>query len=218
MSAQDQFFADLEPENRQAALLVVQVGGMPQELQIITQVADYDESAGGLRPVRSYIVRVLGALEHHVVNFGMTVDEVRLVSEHPLLYQYNKKPTAVFCRGEVENVDEVVLDLAQAHASVFKRWRHFPEYFNPEQSLHSILSAGGGLVGQMPAPLAESVVKVLEHHGFETRTAEGEAYTERNDHKQLQPQPLSVLTFGASYFVSYAFSFDVMRGKQKEVE
>ena len=37
----EQFFKDLDGENRQAALLVAQVGAAPNELQLITQVAEY---------------------------------------------------------------------------------------------------------------------------------------------------------------------------------
>jgi len=211
----EQFFADLEGENRQAALLVAQVGASPNELQLITQIADYDEAAGGLRPIRSYIIRVLGVLEHRIVNFGTTVNDVKIVDEHPLLYEYTTKPTAVFFRGTVENPDAVVMDIAQAHATTFYPWRHFPQYLNMEQALSTLIESGGGLLGQMPAPLAEKVVKVLEHHNLEHKTAEGEPYIKLHDNPALLQSTLKVLLFGGSYFVSYGFSIQEMKGRNQ---
>lgn len=217
MSHREQFFEDLAGENRQAALLVSQVGGMPQELQIITQVAEYDEVAQGLRPIRTYIIRVLGVLEHRIVNLGTTVEDVKLETDHPLLYQYTQKPTALFFRGEIENTDSITVDMLQAYATTFGPWRQFPEYMNTDQSLQSLLKSGGGLLGQMPEALATNLQKVFEHHNLETKITQGTPYAE--EHKNpMQDQPLSVLVFGASYFVSYAFSFDVMQGRKGKNE
>lgn len=209
----EQFFADLAGENRQAALLVAQVGASPNELQLIIQIAEYDESVAGLRPIRSYIIRVLGVLEHQIVNFGTTVNDIQIVDDHPLLYEYTQKPTAVFFRGEVENPDSVVMDIAQAHATTFFPWRHFPHYLNTEQSLSALFEAGGGLLGQMPAPLADSLVKVLTHHGLEHKIAEGDPYIKLHDNPALLQTTLKVLLFGASYFVSYGFSIQEMKGR-----
>lgn len=210
---QEQFFADLQGENRQLALLVAQVGAAPTELQLITQVAEYDEEAEGLRPVRSYIVRVLGVLEHRIQNLGTTVDNVQLLDDHPLLYEYTTPPTAVFFRGSVNNPDALLMDIAQAHSSTFQGWRHFPQYLNVEQPLASLLSSGGGLLGQMPKPLAERVLKVLEHHKLETKTAQGTPYVGLHDNPALLQTPLKLLIIGSSYFVSYGFSFQEMRRK-----
>ena len=209
----EQFFADMAGENRQVALLLAQVGASPTELQLITQIAEYDEAASGLRPIKSYIIRVLGVLEHRVVNFGTTVNEVQILEEHPLLYEYTQKPTAVFFRGDVPNPDALVMDIAQAHATTFFPWRHFPHYLNTEQSLKSLVEAGGGLLGQMPAPLANSLIKVLEHHGLEHKIAEGEPYIKQHDNPALLQTALKVLLFGKSYFVAYGFSIQEMKGR-----
>ncbi|MCA9891281.1 MAG: hypothetical protein KC546_23050, partial [Anaerolineae bacterium] len=66
MDKREQFLADVAPEDHHAALLVAQVGAMPTELQLVIDVARYDESVEGLRPLRSYIVRVLGVVEHQI--------------------------------------------------------------------------------------------------------------------------------------------------------
>jgi hypothetical protein len=209
----EQFFADLQGENRQAALLVAQVGAAPTELQLICQIAEFDESVEGLRPIRSYIIRALGILEHRIVNFGTTVGNVEILTEHPLLDEYTKTPTAVFFRGKAENPDALVLDIAQAHAQTFYPWRHFPQYLNTEQALNSLIESGGGLLGQMPAPLAERVLKVLAHHKLETKTAEGTPYIKVHDNPALLQMALKVLLFGGSYFVAYGFSIQEMKGR-----
>jgi hypothetical protein len=206
MSKLEQFLDDMKSENRQAALLMVQVGGMPTELQAVVQVADYDEQVKGLRPVRSYIVRVLGAIEHRVVSLGTTTDEVSLETSHPLLYEYSEKPAAVFFRGTPKDTNAIVLDIAQAHATTFQSWRHFPQYLNVEQPLETLFKSGGGLLGQMPSSLAERIIKVLEKHGLEHKVMHGEPHLK----PPIKEQPLQVLLVGESYFVSFAFSVDEM--------
>ncbi len=206
MPKRDQLFQEMQGENRQAALLIAQVGALPTELQLVLQVADYDAKVGGLRPLRSYIIRVLGVLEHRVVNLGTTVHDLKLETQHPLLYEYVEKPAAVFFRGMPQNIDTLVLDIAQAHASTFLGWRHFPVYLNTEQPLATLFASGGGLVGQMPSPLADRIVKVLEKHGLEHKVMVGEPHAK----PPMPDQQLAVLIVGESYFVSFAFSVDEM--------
>jgi hypothetical protein len=213
MPQTEQFLADMQGENRQAALLVAQVGAAPTELQLIVQIAEFDDAVQGLRPIRSYIIRALGILEHRIVNFGTTVGTVEILTEHPLLYEYTKNPTAVFFRGKAENSDALVLDIAQAHAQTFYPWRHFPQYLNMEQPLNSLIESGGGLLGQMPAPLAERLMKVLEYHKLETKTAEGTPYIKTHDNPALLQMSLKVLLMGGSYFVAYGFSIQEMKGR-----
>ena len=62
----------MDGDDRQAAMLVAQVGGMPNELQIILETAQYDDEREGLRPLHNYIIRVLGVTEHRILNLGTT--------------------------------------------------------------------------------------------------------------------------------------------------
>jgi hypothetical protein len=212
----EQFFEDLKDENRQIALLVAQVGASPNEIQLLTEVAELDEKAGGLRPIRSYLIRVLGALEHRVVNLGTTVGTVKIETDHPLLYQYKQKPTAVFFRGKVENPDALTTDIAQAHATTFFPWRHFPEYLNTSQPLSTLFESGGGLIGNMPEALANRIIKVLEHHKLEHKITQDTPYVKLHDNPGLLEMEVKVLLFGASYFVSYGFSIqENKKSKQK---
>lgn len=209
MPKRQQFFEDVRGEDRHAALLVTQVGGMPGELQAIIQIAQLDDEAGGLRPLRSYIVRALGVLDHRVVTLGTTVGDVSLSDDHPLLYEFVTAPTAVFFRGQPDDINATVLDIAQAHASTFGPWRHFPQYLNVEQSLYALLASGGGLLGQMPQPFADEVLKVCQRHGLETHTQVGQPYVKAHANPMGQTEVLALL-LGDSYFVAHAFSFEEM--------
>ena len=163
-------FNDMDGDDRQAALLVVQVGGMPNELQVILETAQFDEEQEGLRPLNNYIVRVLGVTEHRVVNLGTTVEQVYLLDDHPILYQYNKTPVALFVRGNPTDINAIILDIAQAHSEVFGLWRRFPEYMNIEKPLFTLFEEGGGLLGQMPKPLADKLVDVYGETWFRDQT------------------------------------------------
>jgi hypothetical protein len=115
----------------------------------------------------------------------------------------------------VENPDTLVMDIAQAHATTFFPWRHFPQYLNMEKPLGTLFEEGGGLIGQMPEPLAEGIIKVLDHHNLEHKIAQGTPYIKVHDNPALLQSTLQVLIIGASYFVAYAFSIQEMTGKQK---
>jgi len=208
MPKRDKLFEDMQGDDRQAAILVAQVGGMPNELQVILETAQYDEEKQGLRPLNNYIVRVLGVTEHRIVSMGVTVQNIRLLDDHPLLYQYNTTPVALFVRGKPADINAVVLDVTQAHSEVFGFWRRFPEYMNIEKPMFTLFEEGGGLLGQMPKPLADKLVTVLEKHGLETKVVEGQNPTEKNSNPMVDAQKIKVLFIGASYFISYAFSIE----------
>lgn len=210
MPKRDNLFEDMNGDDRQAALLVVQVGGMPNELQLILETAQLDDDQEGLRPLHNYIVRILGVTEHRVVNLGTTVEHMALVDDHPLLYQYNKTPVALFVRGNPTDINAVILDIAQAHSEVFGLWRRFPEYMNIEKPLYTLFEEGGGLLGQMPKPLAEKLVAVMDKHGLETKLIEGENPANKNKNPMVKNQNIQALFIGASYFISYAFSIEEM--------
>lgn len=210
MPKRDKLFQDMAQDDSQAVLLVAQVGGMPGEIQLILETATLDDAADQLRPLNNYIIRVLGAAEHHVVDLGTTVDRVALLDDHPLLYQYNARPVALFFRGQPQNVDELIIDISQAHASTFGPWRNFPQYINLAQPLFTLLGAGGGLLGQMPQPLADRLIPVLEKHGLEHNAMAGKTDQEQHDNPVLQQQKAKVLLIGRSYFIANMFSFEEM--------
>lgn len=207
MPRQQQFFEDMQAEGRQAALLIAQVGAMPSELQLIVQIAQHEEAEGGLRPIRTYIVRVLGVLEHRIMNLGTTTDEVLLTADHPVLFPYSTPSSALFFKGQADDVPTTVLDIAQEHALTFQGWRHFPDFLNVDAPLMTLLASGGGLLGQMPLPLALRLERALQAHGLETKLLQGEIPAK----PPVAGQTLQVFVLGDSYFVSHAFSFEEMR-------
>ncbi len=210
MPKRDQLFSDVQSENGQIVLLAAQASSIPSELQLVVETAEIDPGGKALRPLHNYIIRVLGALEYRIVKFGATVADIQLIEEHPLLYSYNSHATALFFRGEADDVNELVLDIAQAHAVTFQLWRHFPEYLNVQQPLATLFKSGGGIVGHMPEQLAESIAKVLEKHGLETKIMKDKPYTELHNNPVLLQQRPKVLLIGDSYFISYSFSVEEM--------
>lgn len=208
MPKRDKLFKDMQGDDRQAALLVAQVGGMPNELQLIIETAQYDAEADGLRPLHNYVIRILGVTEHRIVNLGTTVPQIQLLDEHPLLYQYNKTPIALFVRGVPDDIHALILDIAQGHSEVFGLWRRFPEYLNIEQPLYTLFAEGGGLLGQMPKPFADKLVTIMNKHNIETKQIEGENPATKNTNPLTPDQRIQALFVGASYFISHAFSID----------
>jgi len=214
MPKRDQLLADMQGEDRHVALLVAQVGAMPTEIQLIVQTARYDEAAQGLHPLHSYIIRVVGATEHRVSTLGMTSSELAWVEDHPLLWQYTQPAAALFFRGQPDDAHALALDIAQAHASTFLGWRHFPDYLSLDKPLYELLSSGGGLLGQMPQALADALVPVLERHGLETKVMQGQSHTSLVE-GPLKQQKLQALLIGDSYFISYMFSVEEMAARPR---
>src|SRR5829696_462204 len=170
MPKREQLLNEIRQESFYGVLLLAQMGGVPNELQLIIQTAEYDPSVEGLRERNRYIVRALGVREHRL-SLGV-FGQMIFADDHPLLYPHNTPRVGVFFRGQVNNVSDVVLDLSQAHASTFGPWRHIAEDINRAAPLVDLLASGGGLLGEMPKPAAERMGRVLEHHHVEHKLIE----------------------------------------------
>lgn len=206
MPKRDKLLGEIEREDGVAAFLMAQAGGMPNELQLFVQTATFIDGEEAFKPQNTYVIRVLGAQEYRINNLGGTVGEITFLDDHPLLLPYNQPAAALFFRGDAPaDVNELIIDLTQTHASTLLPWRHFPEYMNIGQPLVTLFQSGGGLVGQMPLPLAEKMAAVLEKHGLETKIMSGE---DENGHHHNHSQKAQALLIGSSYFVSYAFSVE----------
>ncbi|NDJ60460.1 MAG: hypothetical protein GYB67_05000 [Chloroflexi bacterium] len=209
-SPRDQLISALAAENIYGVLLVAQVGGVPNELQLIIETAEYDESAQGLRPRANYIIRVLGVLEHRLTLgvFGRLL----FTDDHPLLYHHNAPKVAVHFDGKPANINELVLDISQAYASTFGPWRHIAEMgddINRALPLVDLLATGYGLLGTMPRPLAERMARVLEHHKLRaTLAAEANFPTD----SQGRARQATCLLLDESYCIALDFSVEQMGG------
>ena len=166
MPKRDQLLRELQGEQDYGVLLVAQMGGVPNELQLIVETARYDEAAQGLRPKHDYTIRVLGVREHRA-SLGVFGRLNFVESDHPLLYHHNTPRVAVYFDGKPQSVNELVLDISQTYVTTFGQWRHLvdmAEDINRALPMVDLFSSGYGLLGTMPKPLAERIGKVLTHH------------------------------------------------------
>ncbi|MAS35228.1 MAG: hypothetical protein CL610_14545 [Anaerolineaceae bacterium] len=209
MPARDQLIAELQGENEVGILLMGQMGGVPNELQLFIQTAQYDETAQGLRDRNNYLIRVLSVREHRL-SLGL-FGNLFIAEQHPILLHHNEPQIDVLFEGTPADVNELVLDVHQAYASTFGPWRELAADINREQPLVDLLKSGSGRLGTMPKTAAERMGRVLEHHGLTSRL-EGSTTRETTD-EHGRSTLWKLLGIGDSYFVALDFAVDRV-GKQ----
>jgi len=209
MPERQKLFDDLRGENDVGVLLMAQMGGVPNELQVFIQTARYDTEAQGLRDKNGYIIRALSVHEHRL-SLGL-FGNLFIADEHPILLHHNEPRLAVHFEGQPADVYELVLDIHQAHASTFGPWRDLAGDINREQPLVDLLRSGRGLLGTMPQTAAERMARVLEHHHLTARL-EGDGQRRETDEHGHSTQ-WKLLGIGDSYFVALDFAVDVMGQK-----
>jgi hypothetical protein len=207
MPKRDQLLTQVDGERNYGVLLVTQMGGVPNEVQLIVETAEFDEAAQGLRPQGNYIIRALGVREHRITLgvFG----SLKFVDDHPLLYHHNTPRVAVHFDGKPQNVNELVLDISQAYVSTFGPWRHLVDMeddLNRTKPLVDLLATGYGLLGTMPKPLAERMARVLEHHGINASLAEDTSFETEDEHGRSRLMKL--LLIDHSYVIALDFSVE----------
>jgi len=206
MPKTQQLLDDLRGEPDYGIFLAAQMGGVPNELQLMIQTAQFDDQAGGLRPRRQYVVRALGVEEHR---FSLGVfGRLFIADEHPLLYHHNLPPVAVRFEGRPKDVNELVLDIHQAYITTFGPWRELAADINRSQPLVNLLTSGSGLLGTMPPPAAERMAKVLAHHGLKPTLEEKPLYDHEDEHGRSRH--FKLLGIDDSYCVALAFSVEEM--------
>lgn len=206
MPKREKLLSELGSEHDYGIFLAAQMGGVPNELQMIVQTARFDTEKQGLRPRSQYIIRALGIAEHRV-SLGV-FGRLFLADEHPILFHHNEARLAVRFAGKPKDVNELVLDIHQAYVSTFGPWRELATDINREKPLVNLLTSGEGLLGIMPKPAAERMVKVLEHHGLTARL-EGEGIHETQD-EHGRSRLRKLLGIDDSYFVALDFSVEEM--------
>ncbi len=204
MPKRDKLFELLASENALGVLLMVQMDGIPETLQLMITATEVDETTGSLHDKGTFVVRALGVVEHQV-SIGL-FNQMRIVDgEHPLLQQHNTATAALFFRGKIKDPNEALVDVLQAYASTFGPWRHMPLYMNPDKPLLSVLSSEGDLVGSMPKPLADNIGTALEKHGVETKQF-AEPFEEVDEHGLSRLR--QALIIDESYIVALSFTVD----------
>ena len=209
MPERERLLSELADENAVGVLLLAQMGGTPNELQLFIQTAQYDDAAQGLRERGNYIIRVLNTQEHRL-SLGL-FGSLFIAEEHPILLHHNEPKVAVFFTGTPADVNELVLDIHQAYASTFGPWRELVADINREMPLVDLLKSGAGRLGTMPKTAAERMVRVLQHHQLAARLdVEGSREASDGHGRSMLWKLLGV---GDSYFVALDFAVDKM-GKQ----
>ncbi len=211
MPDRNKLLSDIEGLKHYGVLLAVQMGGVPNEIQLIFQTAEFDEAAQGLRPLNNYVIRALGVREHKV-SVGL-FGRLAFMDDHPLLIHHNTPRVAVMFDGAPANVNEMALDLQQAYISTFTVWRHLAEMgsdLNTTIPLTELLAKDDGegskMLGVMPKPLAERVEKVLAHHGLPYHSAQDPDWTDTDEHGRSQLSKL--LLIDQSYVIALDFSVE----------
>ncbi|HLA43358.1 MAG TPA: hypothetical protein VJZ27_07995 [Aggregatilineales bacterium] len=201
-----QILETLESEDHLGVLLAAQLGGTPQEVQLILQTTEYNDTHDALRPIGQYIIRAIGVREHRlsVGLFGTMV----LSHQNALLYPHNEKMIQVYFRGSPENVDSLMIELNQLYGQTYGQYdplRRMAEEINPARPLESLLKGGQGLLGNMPEPFAQKVAALLERHQMKARLLDDE---EANEHRP--PMQFQSLVMDDSFLIAQLFSADPM--------
>lgn len=211
MPKRDELLAALAGDHDVGVLLVAQMGGVPQELQLVIQTATYDEAVQGLREKAPYIVRVLGVREHRV-SLGVFAN-LFFADEHPILHHYNEPMFQIDFKGRPADPNALVLDIQTAWGATFGPWRDIAEDVNREKPLFDLLQMGGGTLGTMPKPAAERMGRVLRHHEMETTLTEVDQGRDGAD-EHGRERKMKLLGIDDSYFIAYEFSVDEMQARK----
>lgn len=212
MPVREQLLRELAGSDDVGVLLVAQMGGVPEEIQLIIQTAQYDADAGGLRERSAYIVRALGVKEHRV-SLGV-FGSLFFAVEHPILYHHNAPRHEVHFSGTPANPNELVLDIQATYSATFGPWRDLGEDITREKPLFDLVQQREGMLGTMPSPIAEKMVKVFEHHNMTAQLKQVFAGRSSKPDEHGRTERLRLLGIDDSYFIAYSFTVEFM-GKQK---
>lgn len=203
----------LAPEDNLGVLLAAQLGGTPQEIQLIIQTTDFidpsdDYPEGALKPSGEYIIRAINVVEHKL-SLGLFRNLVQSDS-NALLYQHNQPIMQVAFTGKTEQVDSLMIDLNQLYGQtygIYEPSRRMAEEINPTQPLATLLSSGEGILGGMPLPFAQKVVKVLAKYDLTATLSEMDTHRPNFE--------FQALVMDDSYVIAQLFSADPMGTRQK---
>ena len=195
---------ELKPEHNLGVLLAAQMGGTPQEIQLILETTEYDEEKEALKPTGQYIIRAVGVLEQKL-SLGL-FNNLVLSTDSPILYRHNENIVQVYFKGQAQNIDALMLDLYQLYGQTYGQYRSMADEVNRSRPLGSLLSQEYGLLGEMPLPFAEKVKPLLARYNLEA------SYIESEDHRP--PFKFQLLVMDDSYIIAQMFSSDPM-GKPK---
>ncbi len=214
MPMREQLLSELEGTNDVGVLLVSQMGGVPEEIQLVVQTAQFDEAAGGLRERTAYIIRGLGVKEHRV-SLGV-FGSLFFAVEHPVLFHHNEARHEISFEGQPTDPNAFVLDIQAAYSYVFGPWRNIGDDINRSKPLFDLVQQGEGVLGVFPKTAAERLVKVFNHHNMQATTTEVAPERDPNPNEHGQTQRLKMLGVDDSYLIAYSFMVDKMGAGKTE--
>lgn len=195
------------PDDNLGVLLAAQMGGTPQEVQLIVQTAIIDDEHESIQTTGQYILRAIGVQEHRI-SLGLFAN-IAHATENALLDNYNSAPMQVHFSGAPTAIDPLLIDINQLYAQTYGMYdpfRRMVDELNPTAPLATTLTSGEGVLGVMAAPFAERMKTVLEKNGL---TAHLETHpVETDDHHHDITHELLVMD--DSYVVAQLFSVDPM--------
>lgn len=190
----------LQPDNNLGVLLMVQMGGTPQELQLILQTTTYDPEKDALRTTGQYVLRALGVIEHKVA-LGL-FNNLILSHSNPLMDRYEAPHVELYFRGTLSQADALMLELQQLYGQTYGIYRHMADEINHAMPLEKLLTSGYGALGVMPQPFAEKVCALFARYGLQTSLLPAEV--------ESAPMKHQLLVMDDSYLIAQAFSADPM--------
>ncbi len=123
----------------------------------------------------------------------------QLLSEHPLLVNYNEPWQETFINSRLQDPEELVNQVRAAIQQRLGNWRSWSSYIQkldaPESVFQRIVSAGSGLLSYAPISITEAITKVCQANGIATWSTAG-------DYEVTQSKLLFV---GSSYVIAQAF-------------
>ena len=123
-------------------------------------------------------------------------DSFRVVSEHPVLLDYQEAWTSVYLASAAIRPDAVLEDLAAAISSLVAPWRSSESYFNDLVDPLELLRDGSGLLIRAPQSIADRVTAVLDAAGVRYSSIPS----------QLSQAPMQALIAGVNFVVARQFN------------
>jgi hypothetical protein len=202
----------LQADDHYGIVLLAQLGGTPQEIQLILQ-STINESTGEqeqLRVTGQYILRAIGVREHRI-ELGL-FKTLAYSAAHPILDPYNTPLGQLYFRGQLDpaRLDALLIDFNQLYLqtySAYDPFRRMADEVNRTLALGRLLSSGGGLLATCPQPFAEKLGRLLDRYGLETRFI-------RTEDDQRPPIPQFLLALDEAYLIASLFSLEEMKGKK----
>ncbi|PJF43545.1 MAG: hypothetical protein CUN55_08540 [Phototrophicales bacterium] len=199
---------ELKKQERVGILLAAQLGGTPEEIQLMIQLANYNEEDESLRPQGVYVVRCVGVREQRL-SLGL-FGTMAYSSDHPLLWNHNTLYHQVYFRGKPTDVNSLMLDLNQIYGQYYGPFRTLADDLNLARPLGQLLATGYGLLGEMPEPMAKKVVELLKRHGVQAHLLAAD--------QKPPPIQFHLLVLDDSFIVAQMYSAEPLRGKAEKTQ